>query len=276
MYTLTISEYQLANNNQQITNYKVMKKVFLFAITALLFVACQKENSEQVASGEGRIAITASASGEVITRADGVQVATPQLSDFSLLITGKNFEKSWNKLTDYRTDDERYTAGTYTVAIACGDSTQEGYNVPAFAASESVEVLDRNRTTEANLTAKLSNAIVTIKTTDAFNRYFPVSEFKVTTTSNSFDFDFDRVQTDHLYIAAGQDIKIDCSCIRQSNLSAGTVEKLATQTLSNIAPTTRYVVTYDLTTVGGVKITVKLNEEILGTIEVETELNPNA
>ena len=122
-----------------------MKKVFLFAITALLFVACQKENSEQVASGEGRIAITASASGEVITRADGVQVATPQDSDFSLLITGKNFEKSWNKLTDYRTDDERYTAGTYTVAIACGDSKQEGYNVPAFAASESVEVLDRNR-----------------------------------------------------------------------------------------------------------------------------------
>ena len=253
-----------------------MKKVFLFAITALLFVACQKDNSEQVASGEGRIAITASASGEVITRADGVQVATPQESDFSLTITGKNFEKSWSKLTDYRTDDERYTAGTYTVAIACGDSTQEGYNVPAFAASESVEVLDRNRTTEANLTAKLSNAIVTIKTTDAFNRYFPVSEFKVTTTSNSFDFDFDRVQTDHLYIAAGQDIKIDCSCIRQSNLSAGTVEKLATQTLSNIAPTTRYVVTYDLTTVGGVKITVKLNEKILGTIEVETELNPNA
>lgn len=68
-----------------------MKKVFLFVITALLFAACQKENSEQVASGEGRIAITASASGEVITRADGVQVATPQLSDFSLLITGKNF-----------------------------------------------------------------------------------------------------------------------------------------------------------------------------------------
>ena len=251
-----------------------MKKVSLFAITALLFVACQKDNSEQVTTGEGRIAITASASGEVTTRAEGVQVATPQLSDFSLLITGENFEKSWNSLTDYRTDDERYTSGHYTVSIACGDGTEEGYNLPAFAASKRVQVLDRNRTTEVALTAKLVNAIVTIKTTEAFDNYFPVSNFKISTTAKSFD--FDPLQTEHLYVAAGQDVKIDCSCIRQSNMAAGTIEKLAQQTVANTAAATRYVVTYDLSTVGGVKITVKLNQTILDTIEVETELNPNA
>jgi hypothetical protein len=251
-----------------------MKKVFLFAITALLLTACQKQSTEQTASGEGRIAITASASGEVITRADGIQVATPQLSDFSLLITGENFEKSWNSLSDYRTDDERYTAGNYTVAISCGDSTQEGYNLPAFAASETVQVLDRNRTTEVTLTAKLTNAIVTIQTTEAFDNYFPVSEFKLTTTANSFN--IDPEQTEHLYVAAGQDIKIDCSCIRQSNMSTGTVETLATQTVANTAAATRYVVTYDLSTVGGVTITVKLNQTIIDTIVVDTELNPNA
>ena len=251
-----------------------MKKVSLFAITALLFVACQKDNSEQVASGEGRIAITASASGEVITRADGVQVATPQLSDFSLLITGKNFEKSWNKLTDYRTDDERYTAGTYTVAIACGDGSEEGYDLPAFAASKTAEVLDRNRTTEVALTATVANAIVAIQTTESFNNYFPVSEFTVTTTSNTFE--YDKQSAKHLFVAPAQDVKIDCSCIRQSNLAANKSEKLATQTIANTAAATRYVITYDLSTVGGVAITVKLNQTIIDTIEVETELNPNA
>jgi hypothetical protein len=210
----------------------------------------------------------------VETRADGVQVATPQLSDFSLLITGNNFEKSWSSLTNYRTDDERYISGTYTVAIACGDSSQEGYNLPAFAASKSVEVLDRNRTTEVALTATVANAIVAIQTTEAFNNYFPVSEFTVTTTANSFE--YNKHSSKHLFVAAGQNVKIDCSCIRQSNLAANKSEALATQTISNTTAATRYVVTYDLTTVGGVSITVKLNQTIIGTIEVETELNPNA
>ena len=251
-----------------------MKKVSLFAITALLFVACQKDNSEQVTTGEGRIAITASASGELTTRAEGVQVATPQLSDFSLLITGKNFEKSWNSLTDYRTDDERYASGHYTVSIACGDGSEEGYDLPAFAASKTAEVLDRNRTTEVALTATVANAIVAIQTTESFNNYFPVSEFTVTTTSNSFE--YDKQSAKHLFVAPAQDVKIDCSCIRQSNLAANKSEKLATQTIANTAAATRYVITYDLSTVGGVAITVKLNQTIIDTIEVETELNPNA
>ena len=95
-----------------------MKKVFLFAISALLLAGCQKDNSVQSTASEGKIAINASTSGVVETRADGIQVATPELSDFSLLIKGKNFEKSWSSLSQYRTDDERYTAGTYTVSIA--------------------------------------------------------------------------------------------------------------------------------------------------------------
>lgn len=251
-----------------------MKKVFLFALSALMLAGCQKDNSVLATAGEGKIAINASASGVVETRADGVQVATPQLSDFSLLITGNNFEKSWSSLTNYRTDDERYISGTYTVAIACGDSSQEGYNLPAFAASKSVEVLDRNRTTEVALTATVANAIVAIQTTEAFNNYFPVSEFTVTTTANSFE--YNKHSSEHLFVAAGQNVKIDCSCIRQSNLATNKSEALATQTISNTTAATRYVVTYDLTTVGGVSITVKLNQTIIGTIEVETELNPNA
>ena len=88
-----------------------MNKVFLFAISALLLASCQKGNNEAVV-GEGRIAITASASGDVATRADGFTLPTPQLSDFSLTITGENFEKSWASLSDYRTEDERYTKAT--------------------------------------------------------------------------------------------------------------------------------------------------------------------
>ncbi len=251
-----------------------MKKVLLFAFTALLALSCQKVSTEHNELSEGRIAITATVAGEVATRAEGFTLPTPALSEFSLLITGQNFEQTWSSFTDYNTDDNRFTAGNYTVTLAYGDSATEGYNTPAFAASKSVVVLDRNRTTEVALTAKLTKAIVEVKTTEAFDNYFPVSEFKLTTASNSFDLDLSR--TEHLFVAASQSVKIDCSCIRQSNLAAGTIESLATQTIETTAPATRYVVTYDLTTVGGVKITVKLNERVIDTIVVETELNPNA
>lgn len=251
-----------------------MKKVLLFAFTALLVASCQKDNTPQAESDKGRIAITATVAGELTTRAEGITLPTPSLSELSLHIAGDNFEQTWSSFADYNTDENRFTAGNYTVTLAYGDSTAEGYNTPAFGASKSVVVLDRNRTTEVALTAKLTKAIVEVKTTEAFMSYFPVADFKLTTATNSFDLDLSS--TEHLFVAAQQSVDIDCSCIRQSNLAAGTVESLATQTIEATAPATRYIVTYDLTTVGGVKITVKLNQTVIDTIVVDTELNPNA
>ena len=251
-----------------------MKKVFLFALSALMLAGCQSDNSEQIAVGEGRIAITATTSGAVETRAEGVTLSTPQLSEFSLKITGTDFSKSWSSLTDYRSEEERYTAGNYTVSILYGDSTVEGIDKPCFADTKEVTVLDRNRTTEVAMTAKLANAIVAVKTTKAFDNYFPTSNFTVKTATNNFDIDLKEEK--HLFVAAGQAVDIDCTCIRQSNMASGKQETLPTHTIPATAATTRYVVTYDLTTAGGVAVTVTLNDTVIGTIDIENELNPNA
>ncbi len=251
-----------------------MKKSFLCAMIAFALCSCQKDVNEPADAAEGKIAITTTVSGEVATRAEGITLPTPAPADFNLQITGTDFSKTWESLSDYRTDDERYLAGWYTVAIAYGDANAEGYNVPAFAASKDVEVLDRNRTTIVELTATLANAIVTINTTEAFDNYFPTSEFTITTATNTFE--FDKLSTDHLYVAAQEGLKIDCSCIRQSNVAANKYEQLATQTIPTVAAATRYVITYDLTSAGSVTITIKLNQTIIDVIEVERELNPNA
>lgn len=258
-----------------------MKNVFLCAIAALALVACQSP-SEQIGAGEGKIAVAASVSGDMATRAEGFNLPTPELSDFTLSITGTEntataeFSKQWTSLSDYRTDDERYTAGWYTVAIANGDVTAEGYTTPCFTASKSVQVLDRNRTVVAELNATVANAIVLIQTTEAFDNYFPQSDFTVTTATNTIE--VDKQAEGHLFIAPQNGVKIDCSCIRQANLATGKVEQLATQTIALAKAATRYIVTYDLTSVGSVNITITLNEDILDTIPVDTntELNPNA
>lgn len=250
-----------------------MKHLSLFIIAVLAFAGCQKSDTEHSADNQGRIAITANTSGEISTRAEGITVPTPALADFKLTITGTDFQKSWSSLSDYKSENERYTSGFYTVAIEYGDATAEGYSKPYFTASKQVEVLDRNRTTHVDLTATLGNAVVEVVTTDNFKNYFPTHNFTLTTASNTFELKEDA--TDYLYIAAQKGVKIDCSCIRQANIASGKVEQLATQSI-DVEPKSRYIITYDLQKAGSVEITISLNDTILETITIDTELNPNA
>ena len=231
----------------------------------------------------GRIAIDFSTSGEVDTRADGIQLENlPTPADFTLKISGaatdentSAFSKEWSSFAGYNYEDERLFHGLYDVALTYGDPNIEGYGKVAFAAeAKNVVVENKNKTTNLALTATLANAIITIRTTDNFNGYFPVSKFSVTTSQDTID--FEKENPEHLFIAPQSNVKINCSCIRQSNLANEGYEHLAAQVIGTVEAKTRYVVTYDLTTAGSVEISIKLNEELIGTQVIDTEINPNA
>ena len=231
----------------------------------------------------GRIAIDFSTSGEVATRADGIQLEElPTPAQFVLKISGSatdantsTFSKEWSSFAGYDYEEERLFHGLYDVALTYGDPNIEGYGKVAFAAeAKNVVVENKNKTTNLALTATLANAIITIRTTDNFDGYFPVSKFSVTTSQDTID--FEKENPEHLFIAPQSNVKINCSCIRQSNLANEAYEHLAAQVIANVEAKTRYVVTYDLTTAGRVKITIKLNEELIGTQVIDTEINPNA
>ena len=231
----------------------------------------------------GRIAIDFSTSGEVDTRADGILLENlPTPTDFTLKISGaatdentSAFSKEWSSFAGYNYEEERLFHGLYDVTLTYGDPAVEGYDKPAFAASATeVVVQNKNKTTTLPMTATLANAIVTIRTTDNFNGYFPKSKFSITTATDTYA--FEKENTSHLFIAPQQNVKINCSCVRQNNLANDTYETLAPQTIPSVVAKTRYVVTYDLTTAGNVKITIKLNDEPIGTQVIDTEINPNA
>lgn len=254
-----------------------MKKLLLFVCAAALAVGCQDDPSIQTVAGEGAIEVAASVSGEVTTKAEGaagITLDTPALANFSLKITGDNFEKSWTSLNDYVSDNERYLAGWYNVSIECGDINEEGYNKPYFSAAKDIQVLDRNRTTHVDLTATVGNAIVEIRTTENFRNYFPAREFTLTTATNTFE--LSEEPTAYLFIAPQKKAAIDCVCVRQANLADGTTETLTTQYIPTVSAATRYIVTYDLQYVGGVNVTVTLDDTIIDTITVDVELNENA
>ena len=261
-----------------------MKKVLLCAIASLVLAGCQNYSEHELAGDMGRIAIDFSTSGEVATRAaDGIQLENlPKPEEFVLKIAGDatdantaTFSKEWSSFAGYDYEEERLFHGLYDVALTYGDPTVEGYGKPAFAAeAKGVVVQNKNKTTKLDMTATLANAIITIRTTENFNGYFPKSKFSVTTSQDTID--FEKENPEHLFIAPQSGVKINCSCIRQSNLANEGYEHLATQVIGTVEAKTRYVVTYDLTTAGSVEISIKLNEELIGTQVIDTEINPNA
>lgn len=253
-----------------------MKRLFLIASVAMMAAACQKVTVEQPA-GPSELKLNMSASGAVICAAagqadGGIEIEVPALSDFSLTITGADYNRTWSSVGSY-SSEERFPAGMYDVSIEYGDIAEEGYGKPYFFASKTVEVLDRNRTTEVELVATVGNAIVEIAMTDTFKGYFVSHEFTLTTESNTFTLDENPAQ--HLFVAPAQQVKIDCTCIRQANAAAGIAETLATQKFDTAART-RYIVKYDLKDAGSVTVNITLNDELIDTVELPIELNENA
>ena len=261
-----------------------MRKILLYAMATMALLGCKENFSEQNINADmGRIAIDFSTSGEVDTRADGILLENlPIPADFTLKISGaatdentSAFSKEWSSFAGYNYEEERLFHGLYDVTLTYGDPAVEGYDKPAFAASATkVEVENKNKTTTLQMTATLANAIVTIRTTDNFNGYFPKSKFSITTATDTYE--FEKENTSHLFIAPQQNVKINCSCVRQNNSANDTYETLAPQTIPSVVAKTRYVVTYDLTTAGSVTITVTLNETPLANKVIDAEINPNA
>ncbi len=252
-----------------------MKRVLLIASVAIMAAACQKTTVEQIA-GAGELQLDLSASGEVrsaSTQADGgINIDVPDISEFTLRITGDDYDRTWSSVSDY-SSDERYQAGMYDVQIEYGDIAEEGYDKPYFFAKKRVEVFERNRTTKVKLVATVGNAIIEIAMTDSFKGYFVSHDFTLTTESNTFTLEENPEQ--HLFIAPNQQVKIDCTCIRQANAATGITEALETQKI-HISDRTRHIVKYDLNDAGSVTINISLNDEVIDTIELPVELNENA
>lgn len=255
-----------------------MKRIFTLAVmTAMLAVSCQRQESGDQTSAEGRVRLNLSSTNVVAGSEDGsvpgITIDVPSLSEFSLRITGNDYDNTWSSLAEY-SSDERLTTGTYQVSIQYGDPAQEGLSKPYFSATKSVDVPDRNRTVEVSLVAALSNAIVEVAMTDNFRNYFVEHDFKVTTATNTFD--VDENPSEHLFVAAPQTgIAIDCECVRQADQATGKKTVLDTVHI-DVEPQTRYIVRYDLQSAGSVTVSITLNDEVLNTIVIPVETNENA
>lgn len=255
-----------------------MKRFLTIAIlTATLAVSCQRqEGSGDPASAEGRIRLNLTSTNVVAGSGNGdvagITVDVPELSEFSLTITGNDYNRTWSSIEEY-SSDERFTTGTYQVSIQHGDIAEEGLSKPCFSASHSVDVPDRNRTVDVSLVAALANSIVEVAMTDNFKNYFVEHDFTLTTASNVFS--VDENPAEHLFVAPQTGIAVDCECVRQADAATGKKTVLETVYI-DVEPQTRYIVKYDLQSAGSVTVNVTLNDETIDSIVIPIETNENA
>ena len=180
-----------------------MKRLFIILSAAALTAGagCSNNESEAPADGYGRLSIDCSASDDITA---GIQAAAPAGpyaptragipagEEFALRITGTDYDRSWETLAPFPSEEELFVKGSYTAAVTWGNPAEEGFGKYSYAGEREFTIQPR-QTTEVHITASIVNSQVLVRTTEQFRRYFHDARFNVTTGSeNSFDFTFEK------------------------------------------------------------------------------------
>ena len=157
-----------------------MKKSILMGIgvlTASLLVSCHDEFGVTNVSGSGSISpyveldpqVTTSRSVDKASRADDEVTVTA--ADLALRLTYLDGDGVWNwNNVDEFNKEQQFKIGNYLFEAYYGDVNEQGFNLPSYSGSQNITVED-GETTPVAVTAKMSNSMITLKYTEAFQNY---------------------------------------------------------------------------------------------------------
>ena len=256
-----------------------MKKILFAIALAVVATACNNQEEHNAQLKEYGIAIEAATRTEVSENGSeegkfslqswGV---IPSTSDLKVEITGNGTTHTWETLAAFQAENDipdseakniLFPAAPHTVTLSYGEKGVEGWSKPYFEGSTVVEVPKFEIVAQAQVEVVLANSIVAIETTDTFKGYFPQSTFTVN------GFEWDAITHDLLFMNAGE-VTINCKAVRQTGKTVDLESKIV------LKPTTRHTILFDLSTAGNAVINVRLDNEIVETIELEFELNDKA
>lgn len=251
---------------------KLLKGVFA-ASGAFLLVACG-DTFDPSGDRVGRILPTvgldtqvsapATQSDKAPSRADEGTPAV-SVSDLSLRLTATDgiFSQTYADAAELYGQD--IPVGGYTLEAYYGTESDEGYGKPYYYGSQKLTVLE-NKSTPVSVTASLANAIVTVRYSEAVQKYFTSCTASVHSSSGA-DFAVDPEQTSLLYVVPGK-VDINVDVVRPTGAAA---------TLSPYSFTAEarhhYYVTFDINNGAGsgdafLKVTFNAS-----TIDEEIEIN---
>lgn len=252
-----------------------MRKFFTFAsLVALMLSACSKEAAQSEQAGKGQVTINCNVETVVDTRAN-ISCPTPKAEDFALTIegVGHTYIAKYDAIPMFNDGDNYLRLGNYVANIVAGDVNVEGYDNVAFVGSSEFSVSARKQTDVA-IVATIANAIVKVEVTDAFKGYFTDYELTLTTALGN---EFNVTEQQKPIFVAPTSFTISGFATKQPNQSGaeGVVVTLPEKKV-DAAARTFYTVKFDVELAGSASLTISLNDTLVETYTIETELNDNA
>ena len=252
-----------------------MRKFFTFAsLVALMLSACSKEAAQSEQAGKGQVTINCNVETVVDTRAN-ISCTTPTAEDFALTIegVGHTYIAEYDSIPMFNDGDNYLHLGDYVANIVAGDVNDEGYDKVAFVGSSEFSVSARKQTDVA-IVATIANAIVKVEVTDAFKGYFTDYKLMLTTALGN---EFDVTKQQEPIFVAPTSFTISGVVTKQPNQSGaeGVVVTLPEKKV-DAAARTFYTVKFDVEQAGSASLTITLNDTLVETYTIETELNDNA
>lgn len=169
---------------------KLLNKGIISAsvLTAFLAVSCANEAPWSSSDkADGRILLNLQTDGSILTgtRADDVSPLVPNSAEFSIILksTDGSYNNSWKTMDAFNKEDG-FPMGSYNISAVFGDMETEGFSNPYFQGESSVSVL-KGESSNVNITATLKNAMLSVRYTDEFSRFY--TGYSTTSTTEGHD-----------------------------------------------------------------------------------------
>lgn len=236
-----------------------MRRLFLMTVllAAVAVASCQK--TEQ--TGTMVFSLSDGDVIEVETKGNVSDYASvPSESAFMLEVKSGKTSIWSGSLTDW--DPEfKLKAGNYSAEVWCGSAEEEGWSKPYFYGSEEFSIFG-GQVSAVDIPVSLGNCIVKIACTDMFKNYYPSYSFTITTgAGNEFEYKEGGLFMDaYKFTVSG---KLTAQNGKTSDIEPKTW---------NVEAAKCYTVKFDVSNVGGVKITVSFDNTV-ETVELIEDLN---
>ena len=160
----------------------------LLAGAMLGMVSCSNEEGFRPDGPDGKVVLNLSSDGRVMmnTRADDTKVSViPEASQFGITFEKQDgsFSKNWINVDAFNKESV-FPIGTYTISASYGDMEKEGFELPYFYASQDV-IVEAGAESHVQLTAKLSNAMVSVRYSEDFTKMFSAYSASLKAESSS-------------------------------------------------------------------------------------------
>lgn len=239
-----------------------MKKKLLITLACTLAIAsCSKDKG----SGSIDFAIASDVSIEDVAKSKVSEYTSlPDAGEFTITIKDASGEKIWEgKVKDWN-PTTKLAVGTYSVATSYGDTTEEGIGKPCYKGNTNFAI-EGAATTTVKIPVELENCLVKVVCTDTFKNYFTEGKFTLT-TGNGNSFDIAKDSDTAIFIEAYK------FSITGDFKNQGGADKSFSKDYQDLSPATLYTLKYDISNVGGLKVTVTFNDTVaefdLGDVEI--------